>query len=182
MAWRSGPALHAASLDPTQGFVARPVISGAVGKPVLSGNLLVFELAGQIESFDLATGRRILLRREQARGAARPVGQRLPPQLHQGDLQAPAGAHGRASSRAGSRATAPSTARRRRRDATPVTKRGRFPAKGHINQPLWVRPPAGVHDTLTTTASTETAIYVTRVRQPRGATATSALLRIDLEA
>ena len=52
-----------------------------------------------------------------------------------------------------------------RRDAG--HEKGRFPAKGHINKPLWVRPPEGVHDTLTTTASTDTAVYVTRVRQLR---------------
>ena len=58
---------------------------------------------------------------------------------------------------------------------TPTARRdsghepGRFPAKGHINKPLWERPPKGVHDTLTTTATADTAVYVTRVRQLRGA-------------
>ncbi len=44
----------------------------------------------------------------------------------------------------------------------------RFPAKGHINKPLWERPPAGVQDTLTTTAATADAVYVTRVRKRPG--------------
>ena len=39
----------------------------------------------------------------------------------------------------------------------------RFPAKGHINQPLWARPPAGVDDTLTTTATAAGR----RLRDPR---------------
>ena len=65
-----------------------------------------------------------------------------------------------------------------RRDAG--HEKGRFPAKGHINKPLWARPPEGVHDTLTTTASADTAVYVTRVRQLRKQNATAVILRVDL--
>jgi hypothetical protein len=65
-----------------------------------------------------------------------------------------------------------------RRDAG--HEKGRFPAKGHINKPLWERPPKGVHDTLTTTATSATVVYVTRVRQPRRQTPTASILRIDL--
>ncbi len=54
VAWRSGATLYAASLDPANGFVPRPIITGAVGKPALAGNLLVFELDSRIEAFDLA--------------------------------------------------------------------------------------------------------------------------------
>ena len=40
--------------------------------------------------------------------------------------------------------------------------------------------PRGVHDTLTTTASAVTAVYVTRVRQLRKQNPTAVVLRIDL--
>jgi hypothetical protein len=67
-----------------------------------------------------------------------------------------------------------------RRDAG--HEKGRFPAKGHINKPLWERPPAGVHDTLTTTATAGTVVYVTRVRQRRRTNAAAEVIRIDLAA
>jgi hypothetical protein len=179
VAWRSGQTLHAAPLDPAQGFVARPVITGAVGKPALSGNLLVFELAGQIEAFDLATGVRTLLRREKYAELRGPSvsGYRLTyiratykrQQVQTGIL---------VPRKVSSDRTLYGTTPTARRDAG--HEKGRFPAKGHINKPLWVRPPEGVHDTLTTTASTDTAVYVTRVRQLRKQNATAAVLRIDL--
>ena len=56
---------------------------------------------------------------------------------------------------------------------------GRFPAKGHINKPLWERPPAGVDDTLTTTAADATAVYFTRLRKRRGLPLTTEVLRVD---
>ena len=95
------------------------------------------------------------------------------------DLQAPAGpdraaAPAAVSSDRGVYGTTPTA----RRDAG--HEPGRFPAKGHINKPLWARPPAGVHDTLTTTAVSDDAVYVTRVRQVRKRTPTAAVLRIDL--
>jgi hypothetical protein len=37
-----------------------------------------------------------------------------------------------------------------------------------------------VHDTLTTTASADTAVYVTRVRQLRKQKAAAVVLRVDL--
>ena len=69
---------------------------------------------------------------------------------------------------------------------TPTARRdaghepGRGHARGHINKPLWRRPPAGVSDTLTTTASSPSAVYFTRVRQPRGGTARADVVRVDL--
>jgi hypothetical protein len=179
VAWRSGQTLLAAPLDPAQGFVARPLITGIVGKPALSGNLLVFELAGQIEAIDLVTGQRTALRRENGAELRGPsvLGYRLTyiratykrQQVLTGvllprDVRSDRTLYG----------TTPTA----RRDAG--HEKGRFPAKGHINKPLWARPPEGVHDTLTTTASADTAVYVTRVRQLRKQNATAALLRIDL--
>jgi hypothetical protein len=69
------------------------------------------------------------------------------------------------------------TAPTARRDAGHES--GRFPASGHINKRLWTRPPAGVADTLTTTATANDAVYVTRVRKRRGEPARSTVLRIE---
>jgi hypothetical protein len=55
----------------------------------------------------------------------------------------------------------------------------RFPARGHINKPLWARPPKGVTDTLTTTATSPDAVYVTRVRKRPGQAAAAVVLRVD---
>ena len=179
VAWRAGPALYVAPLDPAQGFAPRQLITGSVGKPVLGGNLLVFELAGQIEAIDLATGQRTLLRREKGAELRGPsvLGYRLTyiratykrQQVLTGLLVARKVASDR---------TLYGTTPTARRDAG--HEKGRFPAKGHINKPLWARPPAGVHDTLTTTASADTAVYVTRVRQLRKQNATAVVLRVDL--
>jgi hypothetical protein len=179
VAWRSGQTLQATPLDPAQGFVPRQLIAGDVGKPVLSGNLLVFELAGQIEAIDLATGLRTSLRRENGAELRGPSvrGYRLTyiratykrQQVLTGLLLPRAPKSDR---------TLYGTTPTARRDAG--HEKGRFPAKGHINKPLWVRPPEGVHDTLTTTASADTAVYVTRVRQLRKQNATAVVLRVDL--
>ena len=179
VAWRSGQALHAATLDATQGFVARPVVTGSVGKPALAGSLLVYALDGSIEAFDLNTGERKVLRRElrsELRGPS-VLGDRLVyvratykrQQVRIGPL-----APGSVANDLGVYGTTPTA----RRDAG--HEPGRFPAKGHINKPLWARPPAGVNDTLTTTAVSDKAVYVTRVRQVRKRTPTAAVLRIDL--
>ena len=69
---------------------------------------------------------------------------------------------------------------------TPTARRdeghdpGRARARGHINKPLWERPPAGVADTLTTTATAADAVYFTRVRQLRRAPARADIVRVDL--
>jgi hypothetical protein len=179
VAWRSGQALHAAPLDPAQGFVSRPVVTGVVGKPVLGGNLLVFELDGRIEAFDLATGQRTLLRREteaELRG----------PSVNGFRLTYVRATYKRQQVLTGLLVPRKVSSDRALYGTTPTSRRdaghekGRFPAKGHINKPLWARPPEGVHDTLTTTASALDAVYVTRVRQLRGATAKADVLRIDL--
>jgi hypothetical protein len=179
VAWRAAGALYAASLDPAQPANPRAVLIGNVGKPSLYGNVLLFELDGRIESFDLATGVRTLLRSESRAELRGPslLGNRL--------------TYVRATYKRQQVMTGPFHPRRVRNDrtlygTTPTARRdaghdpGRFPAKGHINKPLWERPRKGVHVTLTTTATADTAVYVTRVRQLRGQNPTTEILRIDL--
>jgi hypothetical protein len=175
VAWRAGPALYATPLaapSPVQ------VVGGNVGRPVLSGNLLVFDIDGRIEALDLATGVRTMLRRErraQLRGPS-VLGLSLAyvkatyrrQQVLLGPLRPQ-----RPASDTALYGTTPSA----RRDAGHEPNRS--PARGHINQPLWQRPPAGVTDTLTTTAVAPEAIYFTRIRKPRGQPAAATVLRID---
>jgi hypothetical protein len=179
VAWRAAGALYAASLDPTQPANPHAVIIGNVGKPSLSGNLLLYEIDGRIETLDLATGVRTLLRSESRAELRGPslLGNRL--------------TYVRATYKRQQVMTGPFVPRRVTSDrtlygTTPTARRdaghepGRFPAKGHINKPLWERPPKGVHVTLTTTGTADRAVYVTRVRQLRGQNATTEILRIDL--
>lgn len=162
--WRQGAELWAASLTDR---TPRQVVVGAVGRPALSGNLLVYDVDGRIESVDLATGVRTMLRREarvQLRGPSI-VGLELTyvratysrQQVRIGRLRPQ-----RVSSDQAIYGTYPTA----RRDAG--HEPNRFPAKGHINKPLWERPPAGVQDTLTTTAANSSAVWVTRVRKRPG--------------
>jgi hypothetical protein len=175
--WRSGQALNAAPLaDPA---AVRTVLAGNVGKPSLNGNLVVFEIDGRIEAIELATGVRTLLRQQ---GRAELRG----PSINGYRLTYVKATYKRQQVMTGS-----ITPRDPRRDralygTTPTARRdagherGRRRARGHINQPLWVRPPKGVHDTLTTTATAPDAVFVTRVRQRTGAPATAEILHIDL--
>ena len=152
VAWRAGRTLNVASLDPATGYAARTVLTGNVGRPALSGNLLVFDVDGRIESIDLATGVHSLLRRQaraQLRGPsvfgtelAYVIATKSRQQVRIGPLRPQ-----RPSSDEALYGTWPSA----RRDAG--HEAGRFPAKGHINKPLWERPPEDVDDTLTTTAA-----------------------------
>lgn len=164
--WRQRQELVAASLAE---LTPRVVVTGQVGRPALAGNLLVFDISGRIESLDLGTGVRTLLRREtraQLRGPSI-VGSEIAyvratftrQQVRVGALKPQ-----RVSSDDALYGTFPTA----RRDAG--HEPNRFPAKGHINKPLWARPPAGVQDTLTTTAATSDAVYVTRLRKRPGQT------------
>jgi hypothetical protein len=177
VAWRAAGALYAASLNPSQQPFA--VLVGNVGKPSLAGSVLVFELDSRIETYDLATGTRTVQRSEPRAELRGPsvLGNRLTyvraTYTRQQVMTGPF-VPGKVSSDRTLYGTTPTA----RRDSGHET--GRFPAKGHINKPLWERPPKGVHDTLTTTATTDAAVYVTRVRQLRGANATAEILRIDL--
>ena len=174
VAWRAGAALYAAPL----GAPPQLVVSGAVGRPALDGSLLVFEIDGRIESYNLATGVRTMLRREaraQLRGPSM-LGDRLAyvkatyrrQQVMIGPLRPQ-----RPASDTALYGTTPSA----RRDSG--HEPGRFPARGHINKPLWDRPPAGVTDTLTTTAISVDAVYVTRVRKRTGQAPAPVVLRVD---
>jgi hypothetical protein len=174
VAWRQGGELVAAALTD---LVPRPVVVGAVGRPALAGTLLVFDIDGRIESLDLVTGVRTTLRREagaQLRGPsvlglelAYVRATRSRQQVRIGRLRPQ-----RVSTDRALYGTYP-TARR-----DPGHEAGRFPAKGHINKPLWVRPPAGVSDTLTTTAARADSVFVTRVRQRRGRPAVATVLEV----
>ena len=180
VAWRAAGALYAASLDPTQPAQPYAVVTGNVGKPSLAGNVLLYEIDGRIETFDLATGARTLLRSESRAELRGPslLGNRL--------------TYVRATYKRQQVMTGPFFPRRVTSDrtlygTTPTARRdaghepGRFPAKGHINKPLWERPPKGVHDTLTTTATADDG----RLRHPRPPAArrrtpTTEILSIDL--
>jgi hypothetical protein len=181
VAWRAGGDLHAASLDPATGFPARRVVtSGTLGRPALAGDLLVYERNGAIEATGLATGRRTVLRSERFAELRGPsvLGDRLT--YIRATYQRQQVMTGRLARRATSRDRALyGTTPTARRDAG--HEPGRFPAEGHINKPLWQRPPAGRTDTLTTTATDRRSVYVTRVRQRRSSTAaaTATILRVD---
>ncbi|HWK26522.1 MAG TPA: hypothetical protein VNS09_08170 [Solirubrobacter sp.] len=177
VAWRAGQALVAAPLVP--GETPRIAITGAVGRPALKGDFAVYERDGTIEALDLRNGQRTTLRRQPRAELRGPsvLGDRL--------------TYVRATYKRQQVLTGPLVPRKPSRDrmlygTTPTNRRdagherGRFPAEGHINKPLWERPPAGVHDTLTTTAVTKDAVFVTRVRQIRRQKATSEVFRVPL--
>jgi hypothetical protein len=174
VAWRQGPELVAAALAD---LAPRQVGLGAVGRPALSGNLLVYDVDGRIESLDLVTGARRMLRREsraQLRG----------PSIVGGELAYVRATYRRQEVRVGrlrpQRVTSDlavyGTYPTARRDAGHEAGRGN--AEGHINKPLWVRPPAGVQDTLTTTAVRADDVFVTRVRKRRGVAPAAVVLQL----
>ena len=176
VAYRSGQAIYAAPLG--TGAAPQPAVTGAVGRPLLAGSLLVFDVDGRIEAVDLNTGIRTMLRREaraQLRGPS-VLGDRLAyvkatyrrQEVMLGPLRP---------QRPSSDETLYGTTPSGRRDAGHDP--GRFPARGHINKPLWARPPAGVTDTLTTTATSTDAVYVTRIRKRAGLPPAPVVLRVD---
>ncbi|HEX6020951.1 MAG TPA: hypothetical protein VFZ00_03075 [Solirubrobacter sp.] len=178
VAFRVGQVIYAAPL--TAGAAPpQPIVAGAVGRPALAGNLLVFDIDGRIEAVDLATGVRKIMRRErraQLRGPS-VLGNQI--------------AYVKATYKRQQVMLGPLRPQRPKSDdvlygTTPSGRRdaghepGRFPARGHINKPLWARPPKGVTDTLTTTALSADAIYVTRVRKRTGLPAAATVLRVDI--
>lgn len=176
VAWRAAGALYAASLADG---VPRPVLAGAVGKPVLTGNLLVFDIEGRIESIDLTTGLRQILRRQ-------PRADLRGPSVNAGRLTYVRATYARQQVMTGILRPRRTTSDRAVYGTTPSARRdeghepGRGNARGHINEPLWQRPPAGVSDTLTTTATAADAIFFTRVRQLRRTTPRADVIRVDL--
>ena len=176
VAWRANGALYAASLSDA---APHQVIVGNVGKPVLSGTLMVFEIDGRIEAVDLVTGRRDMLRRE-ARAQLRG------PSVHGYRLTYIKATYKRQQVLTGVLLPRRPSSDRTLYGTTPTARRdaghepGRDHARGHINKPLWQRRPDGVSDTLTTTATNDSAVYFTRVRQPRAGTARADIVRVDL--
>jgi hypothetical protein len=175
VAWRAGTQLFAAPLAP--GATPTLLIDGDVGRPALGGNLVVFERAGRIEAIDLTTNTRTTLRR-QARAELRG------PAVLGNELSYVIATYKRQQVRVG-----PLTPQRPAKDHAlygtwPTGRRdlgyerGHEHAEGHKKQ-LWARPPKGVHDTLTTTALTPDAVYVTRVRKHGSKRPVPAVLRID---
>jgi hypothetical protein len=178
VAWRVGQALWAASLAPGDGFgVPRQVVTGAVGRPALNGGLLLFDVAEKrIDALDLATGKRTLLRR-QVRAQLRD------PSSLGGEL-----VYVRATYRRQQVLVGPLTPQRPRSDKAvygtfPTGRRdsGSEPGleysagrKPHRSP----RPRAGIADTLTTTAVSAHAVYVTRLRERAGAPVQADVLRI----
>ena len=136
---------------------------------------------GRIESTDLEHRRAPAAAPRGARGAARPVGRRLPPDLHQGDLQAPAGADRRPAAAAHDARTARSTAPRPRPGATPATSRAATTPAATSTSRSGGGPPAGVSDTLTTTAtSAERRLLHPRPPAARRRRARADVVRVDL--
>ena len=56
---------------------------------------------------------------------------------------------------------------------------GASPPRAHINKPLWESPPAGIQDTLTTTAVRADSVFVTRVRKKKGTPPVAAVLQLQ---
>lgn len=174
VAWRQGQELVAASLSD---LVPRQILVGAVGRPALTGTLLVFDIDGRIESVDLSTGLRTMLRREarvQLRG----------PSVIGGELAYVRASYSRQQVRVGRLRPQRVSSDKAIYGTYPTARRdaghepGRFPARGHINKPLWEAPPAGVQDTLTTTAVRAEDVFVTRVRKRKGQPAVAAVLQL----
>jgi hypothetical protein len=178
VAWRIGRELWVAPILP--GGLGGPalVATGDVGRPALDGNLLLFDVAeAQIDAIDLATLQRTTLRR-QARAQLRG------PSSLGGRLVYVRATYRRQQVLAGPLAPQPTASDRALYDTVPTGRRdageegGRHKdAPGHRHD-LWPRPAKGVATTLTTTATAADAVYVTRLRQRRGASAETAVLRI----
>ena len=155
-----------------------------LGRPSIVGSTIVFHRAGKagssIRLFDLATGRESLLRSERRALLSNPSfdGRRVLyvrstytlQELRLGILQRRSTTRDRALYR-----TTPTA----RRDASHEPGHHRHSAgyKGGKPPPLAPRPPAGVVDTLWTTALGPSAAYVTRLRKKSGVT-TATLLSV----
>ena len=145
VAWHVTGGIHAAPLYETP--VPRQIVAGNVGRPVLSGNLLVYTIDGRIEATDLNTGAHHMLRRE-ARAELRG------PSVSGFRLTYIKATYKRQQVLTGVLQPRRTTSDRTLYGTTPTARRdaghepGRDRARGHINKPLWRRPPAGVSDTL----------------------------------
>jgi hypothetical protein len=171
-----------ASAPPRSIATAQP--GEQLGRPSIVGSTIVFHRAGKASSsirlFDLATGRESLLRSERRALLSNPSfdGRRVLyvrstytlQELRLGILQRRSTTRDRALYR-----TTPTA----RRDASHEPGHHRHSAgyKGGKPPPLAPRPPAGVVDTLWTTALGPSAAYVTRLRKQSGVT-TATLLSV----
>jgi hypothetical protein len=177
VAWRVGATLWVGAITPGGFGAVSRVVVGAVGRPALVGNLLLFDFAGtRIDALDLSTGQRTTLR-HQARAQLRG------PSALGDQLVYVRATYRRQQVLAGPLKPQPTSTDKALYGTFPTGRRdlgygqGREHAAGHRHN-LWPRPKAGVADTLTTTALAADAVYVTRLRQRRGAPLEAAVLRI----
>jgi hypothetical protein len=177
VAWRVGQTLWVAPIGDGGFGGGTRVAAGDVGRPALDGNTLLYDYYGRIAAIDLTTMQRTVLRRE-ARA----------------QLRGPAALNGRlvyvrATYRRQQVMAGPLIAQSTREDkalwgTVPTGRRDAGEEGGkHKNAPghrhdLWPRPKRGVADTLTTTAAAADAVYVTRLRQRKGAPLQAVVLRI----
>ena len=179
VAWRIGQTLWAAPVADTGFGAPRQVVAGEVGRPALAGGLLLFDFDDtRIDAVDLATGTRATLRR-QARAQLRG------PSALDGRLVYVRATYRRQQVLTGPLAPQPTTSDRALYGTVPTGRRdageeggSHKNARGHHHD-LYPRPPKGVATTLTTTATSASAVYVTRLRQRTGSPVASAILRID---
>ena len=170
-----------ASVAPRTIATARP--GEQLGRPSIAGGAVVFHRAGKtgssIRLFDLVANLEGVHPLRAPRAAQQPDLRRRPPALRPLDLHAP-GAPARAARPPQDHARPPrSTAPLRPPAATPATSRATTAThagyKGRKPPPLAPRPPAGVVDTLWTTALGPGAAYVTRLRKKSGVTSATVL-------
>jgi hypothetical protein len=178
VAWRVGQTLWAAPIAGAGFGAVTKVVAGDVGRPALAGSLLLFDFADtRIDALDLATGQRTTLRRQaraQLRGPSA-LGDRLVyvratyrrQQVLSGPLRPESTNHD---------GVLYGTVPTGRRDAGEEGGKHKD-APGHRHD-LWPRPPKGVADTLTTTATAADAVYVTWLRQRPGTPPAPAIIRI----
>jgi hypothetical protein len=179
VAWRAGAALWVAPIGVGGFGGGTRVAVGEVGRPGLDGNTLLYDYSGRIAAVDLTTMQRTILRRE-------PRAQLRGPSALNGRL-----VYVRATYRRQQVMTGPLIAQSTRIDkalwgTVPTGRRdageegGKHKdAPGHRHD-LWPRPKPGVADTLTTTAAAADGVYVTRLRQRKGAPLVAAVLRVSL--
>jgi hypothetical protein len=175
--------------EPRNGAAAPRVVATArgseqLGRPALAGQSLVFHRAGrkgsQIRLLDLGTGRERVLRSER-------LALLLNPSFDGRDLLYVRSTYTRQELRLGPPGRRPATRDRVLYSTTPTARRDDDHDKGRHRHhegypgghppPLPARPPAGITDTLWTTALGPSTAYVTRLRL-RGGTTTATVFSV----
>jgi hypothetical protein len=165
--------------------VARAPGTEQLGRPSIVGATVVYHRAGtagsQIRLLDLATGRDTVLRSEHRALLSNPTfdGRRVlyvrsvytQQELRLGVLQ-------RRATTKDQRLYITWPTGRRDPGREKGHHRHRAGYKNHKPPKLWRRPPAGITDTLWTTALGPTTAYVTRIRKRAGAATTSTILSV----